>query len=123
MAIKGFLLVVVFCGFCAPPSVRYFWVFVPPPFWNATQKHSVTQRHRHTDTQIPQIPRDPDVQDVLPPHQRVDLVFREPVPWWADPASLDGFGDECWGLLPEFSHLLVCELVFGEVGETSGFMW
>lgn len=59
----------------------------------------------------------------LSPHQRVDLVFREPVPWGADPASLDGFGDECGGLLSEFSHLLVCELVFGEVWETSGFMW
>lgn len=59
----------------------------------------------------------------LSPHQRVDLVFREPVPWRADPASLDGFGDERGGLLSEFPDLLVGELVFGEVGETSGFMW
>jgi len=56
----------------------------------------------------------------LSPHQRVDLVFREPVLGWADPASLDGFGDERGGLLSEFPHLFVGELVFGEVGEPSG---
>ena len=59
----------------------------------------------------------------LSPHQRVDLGLREPVPWRADPASLNGFGDERWGLLSEFPNLLVGEFVFGEVGETSGFMW
>lgn len=109
----------LFLGVCPTPLMHFLQCLSDPPFG---------MLHRDTDTQIPrdsdtQIPRDPDVQDVLPPHQRVDLVFGEPVPWRADPASLDGFGDECWGLLSEFSDLLVCELVFGEVGETSGFMW
>lgn len=57
----------------------------------------------------------------LPPHQRVDLVFGEPVLWRADPASFDGFGDERGCLLPEFPDLLVGEFVLGEVGKPSGF--
>ena len=56
----------------------------------------------------------------LSPHQRVDLVFREPVLGRAYPASLDGLGDERGGLLSEFPDLLVGEFVFGEVGEPSG---
>lgn len=50
MAIKGFLLVVLFWGFCAPPLVRYFWVFVRP-HWG--MPHRSTVLHRDTDTQIP----------------------------------------------------------------------
>ena len=56
----------------------------------------------------------------LSTHQRVDLVFGEPVPWRADPAPLDGFGNERGGLLSEFPDLLVGEFVFLDVWEPAG---